>query len=41
MSTEWFETTRTELLAHNPFRESEYFKRFAAGALTREQRVVP
>ena len=37
MSTEWFETTRTELLAHNPFRESEYFKRFAAGALTREQ----
>jgi len=37
MTTEWFETVTAELLAGNPFRESEYFKRFAAGALSREQ----
>ena len=37
MTTEWFEAVRTELLAQNPFRGSEYFKRFAAGSLTREQ----
>jgi pyrroloquinoline quinone (PQQ) biosynthesis protein C len=37
MTTEWFETVRAELLAQNPFRGSEYFKRFAAGSLTREQ----
>src|SRR4030095_5023414 len=34
---EWFDTLTGELLARNPFRTSEYFKRFAAGALTREQ----
>jgi pyrroloquinoline-quinone synthase len=34
---EWFESLKAELLARNPFRGSEYFKRFAAGALTREQ----
>jgi pyrroloquinoline-quinone synthase len=33
----WFETVKTELLAQNPFRESEYFKRFAAGSLTKAQ----
>src|SRR5437868_2994448 len=33
----WFERVKTELLAQNPFRESEYFKRFAAGSLTRDQ----
>jgi pyrroloquinoline-quinone synthase len=37
MTTEWFEAVKTELLSANPFRESEYFKRFAAGALSREQ----
>jgi len=37
MTTEWFESVKTELLAHNPFRESEYFKRFAAGSLSPEQ----
>ena len=38
MNTEhWFESLRDELLARNPFRGSEYFKRFAAGTLTREQ----
>ena len=30
----WFEAVKTELLARSPFRESEYFKRFAAGSLT-------
>jgi pyrroloquinoline-quinone synthase len=34
---EWFDSLTTELLARSPFRRSEYFKRFAAGALTREQ----
>jgi pyrroloquinoline quinone (PQQ) biosynthesis protein C len=34
---EWFDTLTGELLARNPFRTSEYFKRFAAGVLTREQ----
>lgn len=33
----WFERVKTELLARNPFRESEYFKRFAAGSLTKPQ----
>ncbi len=38
MNTEhWFESLRDELLARSPFRGSEYFKRFAAGTLTREQ----
>jgi pyrroloquinoline-quinone synthase len=37
MMTDWFESVKTELLAHNPFRESEYFRRFAEGTLTREQ----
>jgi pyrroloquinoline-quinone synthase len=37
MTSEWFEAVTAELLAGNPFRESEYFKRFAAGKLTREQ----
>ena len=37
MTTEWFERVKDELLARNPFRESEYFRRFAAGALSREQ----
>jgi pyrroloquinoline-quinone synthase len=36
-TTEWFESLKAELLAQNPFRGSEYFKRFASGALTREQ----
>jgi pyrroloquinoline-quinone synthase len=35
--TEWFDAVKIELLAHNPFRESEYFKRFAAGTLSRPQ----
>ena len=34
---EWFDGVKTELLARSPYRESEYFKRFAAGTLTREQ----
>jgi pyrroloquinoline-quinone synthase len=34
---EWFEAVTGELLAQSPFRRSEYFKRFAAGTLTREQ----
>ena len=34
---EWFDALTGELLARSPFRASEYFKRFAAGALTREQ----
>jgi len=33
----WFDTIKTDLLAQNPFRESEYFKRFAAGALSTPQ----
>jgi pyrroloquinoline quinone (PQQ) biosynthesis protein C len=37
MATEWFETVKAELLARNPFRESEYFKAFAAGTLSPEQ----
>ena len=38
MNTEhWFESVRDELLARNPFRASEYFRRFAAGTLTRDQ----
>jgi pyrroloquinoline-quinone synthase len=34
---EWLESVKSELLVRNPFRGSEYFKRFAAGTLTREQ----
>ena len=34
---EWFEALTQELLARSPFRRSEYFKRFASGALTKEQ----
>jgi len=38
MTTEqWFDALTAELLAQSPFRRSEYFKRFASGALTREQ----
>jgi pyrroloquinoline-quinone synthase len=33
----WYEGVKAELLARSPFRRSEYFKRFASGALTREQ----
>jgi len=36
-TTEWFEGVKHELLARSPYRESEYFKRFTAGSLTREQ----
>jgi len=35
--SKWFERVKTEFLAQNPFRESEYFKRFLAGQLTRAQ----
>ena len=35
MTADWFEATKSELLAGNPFRGSEYFKRFAAGSLSR------
>src|SRR5216117_477142 len=34
---EWFEALTAELLARSPFRRSDYFKRFADGALSREQ----
>jgi pyrroloquinoline-quinone synthase len=34
---EWYEALTTELLTQSPFRRSEYFKRFAAGALSKEQ----
>jgi pyrroloquinoline-quinone synthase len=34
---EWFEGLTASLLAESPFRRSDYFKRFASGALTREQ----
>ena len=34
---EWYDGLTVELLAQSPFRRSEYFKRFAAGSLTREQ----
>ena len=37
MTTDWFDAVKTELLAQNPFRGSEYFRRFASGALAREQ----
>jgi len=38
MTTEqWFDSLIAELLAQNPFRRSEYFKRFASGSLSREQ----
>jgi pyrroloquinoline quinone (PQQ) biosynthesis protein C len=35
--SDWFDAVKAELLARSPYRESEYFKRFAAGTLTREQ----
>jgi pyrroloquinoline-quinone synthase len=34
---EWFEALTAELLAQSPFRRSEFFKRFASGALTTDQ----
>jgi len=34
---DWFDSLTTELLARSPFRRSDYFKRFAAGTLSREQ----
>jgi pyrroloquinoline-quinone synthase len=34
---EWFDSVTAGLLAQSPFRRSEYFRRFAAGTLTREQ----
>ena len=34
---EWFDGVKQELLARSPYRESEYFKRFRAGTLTRAQ----
>ena len=38
MTTEqWFDSLTAELLEQNPFRRSEYFKRFASGRLSREQ----
>jgi pyrroloquinoline-quinone synthase len=37
LTTEWFEAVKAELLARNAFREAEYFKRFAAGTLSRAQ----
>jgi pyrroloquinoline-quinone synthase len=37
MTTEWFEAVKGELLSRNPFRESEYFRRFAAGTLSSAQ----
>src|SRR5881396_2427104 len=36
-TAEWFDALTAELLAQSPFRRSEYFTRFASGALTREQ----
>jgi pyrroloquinoline-quinone synthase len=37
MNDTWFEKLTAELVAQSPFRQSEYFKRFADGKLTREQ----
>ena len=34
---EWFDGLTQELLAQSPFRQSEYFKRFASGTLTKAQ----
>jgi pyrroloquinoline-quinone synthase len=34
---QWFQRLKGELIARCPYRESEYFKRFGAGTLTREQ----
>jgi pyrroloquinoline-quinone synthase len=34
---QWYDALVAELLARSPFRRSEYFKRFAAGELSREQ----
>ncbi|PYN01808.1 MAG: hypothetical protein DME08_01035 [Candidatus Rokuibacteriota bacterium] len=37
---EWFEGVTSELVARSPFRRSEYFKRFASGALPTAQAWV-
>lgn len=37
MTGEWFEAVKADLLGRSPFRDSEYFQRFAAGTLSREQ----
>src|SRR5216110_2297900 len=38
MTTEdWFDALTAELLQQSPFRRSEYFRRFASGALSRDQ----
>ncbi len=37
---EWFRNVTGELVARSPFRRSEYFKRFAAGSLTKGQAWV-
>ncbi len=37
MVEEWFDVLTAELLVLSPFRRSEYFTRFAAGELSREQ----
>ncbi len=37
MVEEWFDVLTAELLVRSPFRRSEYFTRFAAGELSREQ----
>ena len=36
---EWFEALTQELLAQSPFRQSDYFKRFASGTLTKDQEI--
>ncbi len=36
-TSEWFEGVKRELLARSPYRQSEYFKRFGAGTLTKAQ----
>src|SRR3989475_721413 len=42
MTTEgWFDALTAELLAQSPFRRSEYFRRFAAGALSRADACGP
>jgi len=37
IAREWFTAVKQELLACSPYRESEYFKQFGAGTLTRAQ----
>ena len=36
-NAEWYEALTQELLAQSPFRQSEYFKRFASGTLTKDE----